>query len=255
MALCSAQHDRRQAFAALKSELSAAPPRQLPEAIIPTSIPALDAILGGGFPRGTLVTLEGNAGRWSIAARLTAHVTRHALTAIVDGGELYPPSLAHAGVRLDRVLIAPARTPLGVARAVDILLRTRACRLVMVPSAPELRANVWLRLARLAQRAGVLLLVIAARAGGALAAATGMRVDCILDRVHVHGTRGLWCAFAGYDFSVRVLKHHALSVAGTVAARVRALDVPDGATLRHCTLAVSQAEVPPRREQRYAAVR
>ncbi|MGA8533989.1 MAG: hypothetical protein WB615_07775, partial [Candidatus Tumulicola sp.] len=105
---------RREAFTALKSGLSAgeiAAPRSLPpDTVIPTAIPALDRMLGGGFPRGALVTLEGNAGRWSLAARLAAQVTRHALTAIIDGGELYPPSLVRAGARLDRVLIAPART-------------------------------------------------------------------------------------------------------------------------------------------------
>ena len=133
----------REAFAALKSRLSAsaASPQLPPDAVIPTAIPELDRALGGGFPRGTLVTLEGNAGRWSVAARLAAQVTRRALTAIVDDGKLYPPSLAHAGARLDRVLIVPARTPLGTARAVDILLRTRACRFSRVcPLAQEERA-------------------------------------------------------------------------------------------------------------------
>ncbi len=202
---------RREAFDALKSAVSAqtlAAPRQLPpDAVIPTAIPDLDRVLGGGLPRGALVTFEGNTGRWSIAARLAAQVTRRALVAIVDDGGLYPPSLARAGARLDRVLIAPATTPRAIARVVDIVLRTRACRLVLV-AAPDLRAAVWMRLARLAQRAGVLLVAIAARASAALAAATTLRLECTLERPLLAGPRGLWCTLAGYDVHVRVRKHH-----------------------------------------------
>ena len=249
---------RREAFAALKSGLSAraiAAPRALPpDRVIPTAIPALDRILGGGFPRGALVTLEGNAGRWSIAARLVAQVTRRALAAIVDDGGLYPPGLDRAGARLDRVLIAPARTPLAVARTVDILLRTRACRLVLVLTAPDLRAAVWMRLARLAQRAGVLLVAIATRASASLAGATALRIDCALERLLVFGTRGLWCTFAGYDLSVNVRKHHGFA-SGTAHARVRAIDVPAGAIARERAVPASQPAPLQRREQRHAAVR
>lgn len=216
---------RREAFAALKSSLTAealAAPRQLPpDTVIPTAIPELDSALGGGLPRGALVAFEGEAGRWSIAARLAASVTRRALVAVVDDGGLYPPSLARAGARLDRVLIAPATTPLGVARAVDILLRTRACRLVLLLSAPDLRLAVWMRLARLAQRAGVLVVAIAGRASAALAAATALRLEFRLDRLLVNGVRGVWCTFAGYDVRVRVRKHHGSIVSEHVRVAVR----------------------------------
>jgi hypothetical protein len=216
---------RREAFAALKSTLSAqalAAPRQLPpDAVIPTAIPALDQALGGGLPRGALVALEGKAGRWSIAARLAAHVTRRALVAVVDDGGLYPPSLVRAGARLDRVLIAPATTPLGAARAVDILLRTRACRLVLMLSAPELRAAVWMRLARLAQRAGVLVVAIAAQTSAALAAAATLRVECSIERLFVEGARGLWCTMTGYDVRVRIARHHNVKLGEDLRVAVR----------------------------------
>lgn len=216
---------RREAFAALKSAVSAemlAAPRQLPpDAVIPTAIPDLDRALGGGLPRGALVAFEGQTGRWSIAARLAAQVTRRALVAIVDDGALYPPGLARAGARLDRVLIAPASTPRAIARAVDIVLRTRACRLVLVPAVAELRAAVWMRLARLAQRAGVLVVAIAARASAALAAATAMRLECTLERPLLSGARGLWCTLAGYDVCVHVRKYHGHVPAGSVHVAVR----------------------------------
>ncbi len=232
--LSEPSQSRREAFAALKTGLNAsvgAVPRLPAETVISSAIPALDRILGGGFPRGALVTLEGNAGRWSIAARLLAQVTRRALAAIVDDGGLYPPSLTLAGARLDRILIAPATTALATARAVDILLRSRACRLVLM-SAPNLRAAVWARLATLAHRAGVLLIAIVERAAAPLAAAAALRLDCTLERLIVHGTRGLWCTFSGYEVMMRVRKHQRAGGATSTHARVRAATALDGAVAR-----------------------
>lgn len=222
---------RREAFAALKAGLNAgvAAPRLAAERAIPSGIPALDRILGGGFPRGALVAVEGEAGRWSLAARLLAQVTQRALAAIVDDGGLYPPSLARAGVLLDRVLIASATTPLGIARAADILLRSRACRLVLMP-APNLRPAVWSRLATLAHRTGVLLIAIASCAAAPLAAATTLRLDCTLERLLFHGTRGLWCTFSGYELraSVRKYQHGAPGA----QACLRAADPLEGVAVR-----------------------
>ncbi len=240
----------REAFATLKAGLNASVvPSRLPvEALIPSAIPALDRLLGGGFPRGALVTLEGATGRWSIAARLLAQVTGRALAAIVDDGALYPPDLARAGVRLDRVLIAPACTPLSTARAADILVRSRACRLVLM-SAPNLRAAVWTRLAGLAHRAGVLLIAIVSHASVQLAAAATLRLDCTLERLIVHGSRGLWCSFAGYDVRAHVRKQKNVA-AGAQSACVRALDALDGAVLRERTLAL--CEEPPTQRPKFA---
>jgi hypothetical protein len=163
------------------------------------------------------------------------------MAAIVDDGGLYPPSLVRAGVCLERLLIVPARTPLGVARAVDILLRSRACRLVLM-TAPDLRAAVWTRLAGLAHRAGVLLIAIVARAAAPLAGAAGLRLYCSRERLIVHGMRGLWCAFAGYDVRAEVRKHKRFAIGGH--ARVRAIDSLDGAVLRE--RAVKARETLPR---------
>ncbi len=240
--LPESSESRREAFAALRAGLSgAAGPsaRVSLENLIPSEIPALDDLLGGGFPRGTLVTLEGNAGRWSIAARLVANVTRRGVAAIVDDGGLYPPSLASAGARLDRVLVVPARTPLGVARAADILLRSRAAGLILLP-AVSLRDAVWTRLAGLAHRTGVLLIAIPgaecrdARAGASLTAASGLRLHCALERVAIHGTRGLWCSFSGFELRAELRKHK--RAAHGASARLRAVDSLDGVPVRERTL-------------------
>ena len=173
-----------------------------------TGLDALDHLLGGGVPLGSLVTLEGHgsAGRWSIAASLLAQVTRRGLGAVIDDGELYPPSLEAAGVRLDRLLVVPAKTPVGVARAVDMILRSRVAR-VVVMGAPMLRAAVWTRLASLAHKAGAVLVVIATRAAAELTGVATLRLGCVFERPIVQGTRGLWCCFAGFHVRAEIRKH------------------------------------------------
>jgi recombination protein RecA len=74
----------------------------------PTGVTELDAVLGGGFPRGSLVELFGPAssGRTSLAFSLLAQATeRQEACAFVDVSDsLDPISLAAAGVDLPRLL-------------------------------------------------------------------------------------------------------------------------------------------------------
>ena len=215
---------RHDAFSKLKLRLQGARSAAavVLENCVSTGFPELDRILGGGFPSGTLVTLEGgpSSGRWSLVASVLAAATQRGLGAVIDEGELYPPALAQAGVALDRLLIVPARTALGAARAADILLRSRIVR-VVVMCAPVLRAAVWARLAGLAHRAGVLLIVIAAQAAAAeLAASAGMRLGCALQRIAVCGTRGVWCTFAGFTMRAELRKHKRLAPGASAALRI-----------------------------------
>src|SRR5580704_17883887 len=74
----------------------------------PSGITQLDAVLGGGFPRGSLVELCGpsSSGRTSLAFSLLAQATeRQEACAFVDVSDsLDPVSLAAAGVELPRLL-------------------------------------------------------------------------------------------------------------------------------------------------------
>src|SRR5437899_6547684 len=74
----------------------------------PCGVAELDAVLGGGFPRGSLVELCGPAssGRTSLAFSLLAQATeRQEACAFVDVSDsLDPISLAAAGVELPRLL-------------------------------------------------------------------------------------------------------------------------------------------------------
>ena len=74
----------------------------------PTGVTELDAVLAGGFPRGSLVELCGPAssGRTSLAFSLLAQATeRQEACAFVDVSDsLDPISLAAAGAELARLL-------------------------------------------------------------------------------------------------------------------------------------------------------
>ncbi len=229
----TAFHDRRnQLFEELKERLHAAPGAVGVDVdrLITSGIAPLDCLLGGGFPLGSLVTLEGlgSAGRWSIAAALLAQVTRRSLGAVIDDGELYPPALEDAGVRLDRLLVIPAKTPVGIARAVDVILRSRAAR-VIVMRAPALRAAMWTRLATLAHRAGSVLVVIAGRAGTELAGVATVRLGCIFERAVMRGSRGLWGCFSGFTLRAELRKHKAARRAGGAVSLRSAFLKPVGA--------------------------
>ncbi len=167
---------RKAAFEELRERLRSAamPPGR---GRLPCEISALDALLGGGFPTGTLTTLEGpvSSGRWAVATRVLAKATRRGLAALVDDGEAYPPGLAAAGVTLERLLVVPAPVPLATARVADTLLRSHACSVVAL-EAPTLRPTVWSRLAGLAHKNGTLLLVITTSPPPALATAAHVRV-------------------------------------------------------------------------------
>lgn len=222
-----AQDDRVGRFELLKARLSAKPALPLAR-IVPTAIPELDRLLEGGLPAGSVTTLEGETGRWSIAAGVAARATQRSLVAILDDGGLYPPALAEAGARLERILVVPARRALAIARAADILLRSRICRLVVMP-AIALRDAVWERLAMLAHRSGVILIVVTAQAGAALSAAAGVRLHCALERVVMHGRRGLWGTIAGFELAVGVRKHKFMAAGRTAHVRVEREEMLDAA--------------------------
>jgi protein ImuA len=75
---------------------------------LPCGLPAVDALLPGGFPCGAISELRGGpaSGKTAVALGLMAGLPAGALAAWVDGrGELYPPAAAAHGVDLSRLLI------------------------------------------------------------------------------------------------------------------------------------------------------
>jgi len=149
-----------------------------------SGVPAIDRLLGGGFPRGRLSEICGGAssGRTSLALALLAHTTREGrVCAVVDPADGFDPRAAEeAGVVLDRVLWARAPGLRPALRAAERLLEAEGFALVLLDctaqglAAPDAS---WKRLARTASgsNAALVLLSLARAAGTAAEIALEMR--------------------------------------------------------------------------------
>ncbi len=227
------------------------------EGVVPTGIPALDAALRGGFPRGAIGTLEGppSSGRSALAARLLAAATRRGLGALV-GVELFPPALAAAGVRLERLLLVPAREPVDAARAADIVVRSGAFTVVVLPALPSGRGTgsaAWTRLASLTHRANAALIALGDEASAELRYFASIRLEVALERVRWNGPAGHLGELAGFDVRAVVRKHKRAAPVGQALVRCEPFeDRPPAVDLRERALVAAQPAAAPRRA--FAAV-
>ncbi len=239
------------AFAALRERLDqrhreagAAAFARGDEALLRTGLAGLDQALGGGFTRGTIGTLEGppSSGRSTLAGRLLAAATRRGLAALI-GVDLFPPALAAAGVRLERLLVVPVDEPVAAARAADIALRSHAFSLVVMPALPSGRgtgAATWTRLASLAHRAGALLLAVGDEASPELRYFAALRLETALERVRWNGPAGHCGELAGYDLRATVRKHKRAAPVGDALVRCESFeDRPAPVDLREHELAAA----------------
>src|SRR5471032_1217521 len=211
MAIDSAFADLRQQLDHRFRDTTAAAFTVAEGSVAASGIADFDRVLSGGFPRGTIGTLEGapSSGRTALAARLLAVATRRGLAAVV-GDELFPPALAAAGVRLERLLIVPVAGPVEAARAADILLRSGAFGVIVIPALPSGRGTgsaTWTRLASLAHRANALLLALGNEASGELRYFASVRVETAIERVRWNGPAGHFGTLAGYDVRATIRKH------------------------------------------------
>jgi hypothetical protein len=170
------------------SELVQALARQRREQSIPTMLEPLDALLGGGLPRGRMVELTGrpSAGRFSMVLSALAAATGCGEAAVlVDLGDHFDPQIAEAaGVDLRRLLWIRPYTLKQAVMAVEMLAATgfqllaidtgprhaqaavQPRSLTRIPSSERRAASgryvpdaSWVRLARAAETHGNALLV------------------------------------------------------------------------------------------------
>ena len=255
MLAMEAPSDRHEALAGLKARLrvkhretsDAAFVRS--EGMLPTGFPELDAALAGGFPRGIIATLEGppGSGRFTLAARLLALASRRGLGALVQtpaAGAPFPPALAAAGIALERLLVISAVEPVSVARAADILLRSAAFGVVVIP-AIALRPAAWTRLAGLAHRSNALLLAVGIEAPDALRFFASLRVRLAFARVRWAGEAAPFTTLAGYEVHAGVIKakHTAPGKRARVDCTTFEADGPELVALRHRDLAADQTRI------------
>jgi len=149
---------------------------------VPTGVPAVDALLAGGFPRGQLSEIHGPAssGRTGLLLALLARATRRgALAALVDPLDRFDPASAGAaGLALARLLWLRGprgegedprdRTLSGAVAAVSTLVGSGLFETVVLDIAGvgaaerrRLPPTTWIRLQKIVEDESVALLLVA----------------------------------------------------------------------------------------------
>jgi len=174
-----------------------------------TGLSALDAVLGGGIPRGRITELAGprSAGRTGLAAAIAASATRAGETiAWVDPEDaLDPEAAAAAGIALARLLWVRPRGVPDALRAAEILLGAGGFGLVLLDVDPvNASARAWPRLARAAERTRSGLLVVAPRRAAGTFAAVGLELGA--RRVRWTGGPGRLVLLEGIEASLTVAR-------------------------------------------------
>ncbi len=157
------------------TELIRALARRRREAVVPTTIEAVDALLDGGLARGKMTELAGRGARLSVVVAALASATSIGeAAALIDLGDAFDPQLAAAaGIDLQRMLwVRPKKLKQAVAAA-EMLVAT-GFQLVVIDVGAPLRRSApaesrryvgrvpdaaWVRLARAAEAHGTALLV------------------------------------------------------------------------------------------------
>ena len=187
--------------------LGAAHPETVPR--LATGLSALDAVLGGGIPRGRITELAGprSAGRTGLAAAIAASATRAGETiAWVDPADaLDPEAAAAADIALARLLWVRPRGMPDALRAAEILLAAGGFGLVLLDvDSVNASARAWPRLARAAERTRSGLLVVAPRRAAGTFAAVGLELGA--RRVRWTGGPGRLVLLEGIEASLTVAR-------------------------------------------------
>ncbi len=194
-----------------------------PPALLPTGIPTLDQLLGGGFPRGRLSEITGppSSGRTSFALALLASSLRTGeLAAWVDAADAFDPASATAaGVPLARVLWVRGPDAVGALRSTERLLETRGLPLVLLDlalsgPAPHVAPAAWPRLSRAAQAGNAALVVLSTERLAGTSAALALSLEPA--RAHFEGPPFL---FEGLETQARLVRSR--EAPGASLARVR----------------------------------
>ncbi len=175
---------------------------------LPSGFTHLDALLGGGLPRGRISEVLGplTSGKTSLLLGLLAAATRRGeVVACVDLADaLHPASVAGAGVDLERVLwVRPPSVTDGM-RCTELLLQAGGFALIVLDLGAvvprPLRSHVWPRCLRAAEQSHTALVVLAPQrvAGGFAVLSLGLRART------PRWQHGAWPLFDGFDTTALV---------------------------------------------------
>jgi recombination protein RecA len=219
-------------------------------AIGATTIPSLDAQLGGGFPRGQLSELVGarSSGRTSMLLRMMAAATaRGELVALVDALDMFDvSSAAAAGIDLDRLLWIRGhvvsnpglcrdmnqRAMEQAVRALTLVLQAGHLGLVVldVGEAPaealrRLPFTTWLRLQKMVEGRQTMCVIVGnepmARSSAGLTVLTGSRqADVVSGVSRTVKSPGKFSdrLFEGFDLTARVVRARTRQYEDSVAS-------------------------------------
>jgi hypothetical protein len=197
------------------SELVRAVARQRRDEILPTTIPPLDALLGGGLARGKMTEIAGRGTRFSIViATLAAATSIGEAAALIDASDSFDPQLAEAaGVDLRRLLWVRPQTMKETVTAAEMTGAT-GFQLVIIdmgsrrPPGRRVPDAAWVRLARVAESHGATILVSAPYA------LTGTTSEAM---ILAHAPRTRWLGrgnaprvLAGVETRLKLEKHRRL---------------------------------------------
>ncbi len=195
-----------------------------PPAPCATAIPAVDELLGGGFPRGGLSEIAGpfSSGRTSLALALLARTTStEGIAAVIDGADAFDPaSAASAGVDLDRVLWARAPRLREALRCAERVLEAHGFALVLLDLAgagPRIAPATWPRLSRAAAATGTALVVLSAQRSTGTAAA--LALETAPARARFTGTPAV---LEELEIRVSLVRHRAAPGARGIRVRLPA---------------------------------
>jgi len=196
---------------------------EIPPSPLASGVPALDRLLGGGFPGGRLSEVAGppSSGRTSLALALLARATRAgALCAVVDVADAFDPASADAaGVDLERTLWVRAPRLREALRCSERLLEARGFALVLLDLAvADLRIApaAGPRLARLAAGTGTALVALSLTRGFGTAAEVALELTGA--RAHFGGAPPLLEAL---EVEVALVRHRTAPANRTASVRLR----------------------------------
>jgi hypothetical protein len=195
---------------------------QTPLPSLPTGIPAVDQLLGGGFPGGRLSEIAGppSSGCTSLALALLARTTRSgAIAAVVDAADAFDPESAEAaGSDLARVLWVRAPRLREALRSAEHLLAARGFGLVLLDLALaglRIAPASGPRLARLAAGTGTPLVALSLTR--CLGTAAEIAVELRPTRANFSGTPAL---LENLEIEVALVRHRSAPAPRTACVRL-----------------------------------
>jgi hypothetical protein len=150
------------------TELIRAVANRTRDEVLPTTLAPLDALLGGGLPRGKAVELAGrrSAGRFSIVlSALAAATSAGEAAALVDLGDNFDPQIGEAnGIDLARLLWIRPHTLKQAVMAAEMIAATGFQLVIVDAGSHPIRGRrvpdaAWVRLARTAEANGTAMMI------------------------------------------------------------------------------------------------